>query len=287
MRWVVYFFGSGLAFFIGVLFVWSGICLMACGRRRWQRGLATVTSLLGVMLFVLSATPIPYWIFGICVALFFAWIIVEHSSREQRHSMRMCLRIFAALAFLVVVAMELPYQVCPKISLGVDSPLYVIGDSVTAGMGEGEAETWPKVLVRSHQVEIHDFSRMGATAASAIRQADGVPATGGVVLVEIGGNDLLGSTTVSQFETHLDELLRKIAYEDRSILMFELPLPPFCNAYGEIQRRLAAKYRVHLVPKRTFASVLTGANTTVDSIHLSQAGHNRMAEIVWSLMKDN
>ncbi len=66
----------------------------------------------------------------------------------------------------------------------------MIGDSVTAGMGE--AETWPKILAASHGVEIRNHAQAGATVRSAQQQANKMGDVPGVILLEIGGNDLLG-----------------------------------------------------------------------------------------------
>ena len=66
--------------------------------------------------------------------------------------------------------------------------------------------------------------------------------------------------------------------------MFELPLPPLSNEYGRIQRRLARRYQVRLIPKRIFISVLAGGGATLDSIHLSDDGHQRMAAEVWKVL---
>jgi len=62
--------------------------------------------------------------------------------------------------------------------------------------------------------------------------------------------------------------------------MFELPLIPHKVAYGRIQRRLAAKYHVWLVPKRKFIEVIRGADATSDGIHLAPEGARRMAALV-------
>jgi lysophospholipase L1-like esterase len=51
-------------------------------------------------------------------------------------------------------------------------------------------------------------------------------------------------------------------------------------AYGRIQRGLAAKYGVWLIPKRFFAEVIGGANATSDGLHLSNEGTRRMAALV-------
>jgi acyl-CoA thioesterase I len=66
--------------------------------------------------------------------------------------------------------------------------------------------------------------------------------------------------------------------------MFELPLPPFNHEYGRIQRSLALKHKVLLVPKRVFLSILAASDSTLDTIHLSQAGHQAMAACVWQLV---
>ena len=51
-----------------------------------------------------------------------------------------------------------------------------------------------------------------------------------------------------------------------------------------IQRELAAKYAVVLIPKRIFIGVLTTPGATVDGIHLSPAGHAWMADVIWEVI---
>lgn len=162
----------------------------------------------------------------------------------------------------------------------------VIGDSVTAGIdGDESSERWPSLLARQHELEVHDISHIGETAASALKRIQGKNIDAPVVLLEIGGNDILGSTTSSQFANDLDALLAVVSDPTRQVIMFELPLPPFYHEYGRIQRSLAHKYHVALVPKRVFLSILAGNESTLDSIHLSQAGHLQMADTVWNLVE--
>ena len=59
--------------------------------------------------------------------------------------------------------------------------------------------------------------------------------------------------------------------------MLELPLPPFYNEYGRAQRRVARRHDVLLVPKRVMLGVLLQDGTTLDTIHLAEAGHGQMA----------
>jgi len=155
----------------------------------------------------------------------------------------------------------------------------VIGDSLTAGMGSGE-KTWPKMLAEGSQVEVIDLSEPGATAATAIGQAAKVPPGPAVIVIEIGGNDLLGGTSTSDFDRDLRRLLEAVQGTSRRIVMFELPLPPFSNGYGRTQRRLAGEFGAALVPKSVLAGVIGSARTTLDGLHLSEAGHREIAETV-------
>ena len=105
-----------------------------------------------------------------------------------------------------------------------------------------------------------------------------------LVLAEIGGNDVLRANRPEAFEQGLDVLLAKLRGDGRIVIMLELPLPPFHNRYGDVQRRLAKRHGVLLVPKRVLMGVLTAHGATVDTIHLSARGHALMAETVWSII---
>jgi lysophospholipase L1-like esterase len=96
----------------------------------------------------------------------------------------------------------------------------------------------------------------------------------------MGGNDLIGGVPSIQFGRSLDALLQKVTAPDRTVVMFELSLLPDRISYGQIQRRLAKKYGVWLIPKRYFTGVIGGANATSDGLHLLPEGTRRMATVV-------
>jgi acyl-CoA thioesterase-1 len=107
---------------------------------------------------------------------------------------------------------------------------------------------------------------------------------GDLVLIELGGNDLLGSTSLEEFHRDLNALLKGLSAANCSIVMFELPLPPFNYQFGYSQRELAARYDVTLIPKRYLLNILVGQQATLDSIHLTETGHRQMAELVEELL---
>lgn len=283
MSWFLYLFGGGFAFFAGagMILVALPICIRASGK--WQQTLSMQLARIGLLFTIISATPLPYWLYAGAIVSTLGWMTTENAKSEHWQRHRRAWRWATCLFWLVMIACELPYHCVPQVP-PLDNPsLYILADSITAGLEENE-DTWPKRLARKHAVELHDLSRAGATVGSALKLAEKIPADGSLVLLEIGGNDLLGSTTLEEFERDLDALLKQLAIPGRTILMFELPLPPLCNEYGRIQRKLAARYQVRLIPKRVLMGILTGHAATTDTIHLDQAGHAQMAERVWQII---
>jgi acyl-CoA thioesterase-1 len=281
---VVYLFGSGAAFFLGIGCVFIALAIVACSARRWPRMVSTLLAVLGLLLIGLSSVPLPYWLYAVSGAATLTWVVAERLDRPWLAARRYWLRGLVAVAWAASGALEIPHQLAPTLGKIGRPTLYVIGDSVTAGMSDPRKDNWPVLLASAHDVEVVDLSQMGATVASAMKQADGLPAEGGLVLLEIGGNDLLGSTSAKKFSQDLDALLSCVCVPGRTVLMFELPLPPLSNEFGRTQRSLAAKHSVLLIPKRLFISVLTTDGATLDSIHLSPHGHAQMAALVWSLI---
>lgn len=283
MNTVMFLFGSGFAFFLGVGFILVALTVCSCARSRIA---ATLLALFGLILVLLSAAPLPYWLYAVAGGSTVGWLIVERLDNSRWRRIRRLMRIAVVGHWIAAAAMELPYQFMGPVSQSRIGMVSIIGDSVAAGFGTKQEETWPKLLSRSARIDVKDFSRVGATAASAAKQAEGLPPGGGVVLVEIGGNDLLGSTSAPDFERDLSQLLDRVCQPGRAVIMFELPLPPFRNEYGRIQRRLASKHGIVLIPKRILIGVLTEEGMTTDGIHLSRAGHERMAAVIGNILQE-
>ena len=102
-----------------------------------------------------------------------------------------------------------------------------------------------------------------------------------VVLIEIGGNDYFESVPPNDFAADLERLLTALKRPDRQLVMLELPLPPFYNDYGRVQRTLAARHGIPLLSKREFARVVFTGGATLDTVHLSEAGHRLFADMIW------
>lgn len=283
----LYHLTSGHAWFSSGLLILLIIILDLTGTFDTRRRLGRIAWLLlwlAVVLAALTATPVPLWLALPLVGCCLAYLMLGFSHRVWKR--RVSLGAGAAIMVVLALGMELPYHWTTTPRRAQIHRLYVVADSLAAGLGR-EQTTWPKLLAARTGIEVRDLSFAGANTHYALRNVKEVLASekdpGACVLISIGGNDMLGRTTSTDFENELDQLLevaRGDPAQPRTVLMQELPLIPGAWSFGAIQRRLAARHGVLLIPKRLLAGVVLTEEYVVDGLHLSAAGHERMAELL-------
>jgi acyl-CoA thioesterase I len=83
MNWLVYHIAGGHAFFSGVALV-----ILAALASTQSKPLAIRFSvwgfLIGAMAISISSTPLPYWYYGIAVAVTIAWVVSRYVVRWRR-----------------------------------------------------------------------------------------------------------------------------------------------------------------------------------------------------------
>jgi acyl-CoA thioesterase-1 len=244
-----------------------------------------ISYIAGITFVIFSATPLSIWFyclwFGLCVAA--ALTVFSKKLSFQRRLLMSCA---VSLCSLVMCMVELPYHISPTIIVSPKQSFFVIGDSISAGISAKE-RAWPDVLADISHFKVTNLAKPATTIETAMDQIAGIVGSNSLVMVEIGGNDLLGHTDSKNFYIQLDQFLGKLAAENNQIVMFELPLFPFCNAFGNAQRNLAKKYNVILIPKHYLTDVFGLKGGTVDGLHLSQKGHNALANSINGLLKTN
>ena len=280
MNWLVVQIASGRAFFVAVALLVAAVGLRSSAAPRLRRG-ATWCFLVGLIGLSVSAAPLPTWAYAVMLfSIAAGWWASRFGANAATATAT------SVLALLGVGLHEARYQIMPVLTPVEARELAVIGDSLTAGHGESDlTQKWPAILRDRHGVAVEDLSKAGATAASAAQGLEQLSIDAPVVIVEIGGNDFLGGGSVAAFEAGLDALLRAVCQPGRQVAMFELPIPPLYEGFGRVQRDLASRHGVALIPKRILLSVIAAADATVDSLHLTQQGQGRMADVVWSLLE--
>jgi acyl-CoA thioesterase I len=278
------YFASGDSLYSGSVLLLLAIVASPYLKPRWMLA-RNIASWSALALMVMACPPLS-WLAGVMfLAVFSAWFIASNIATPSATLVR--LRLGAAivlfLSVLLLSASELAHRKMPLITGLPSDHLAVSGDSISSGI-DPRSPAWPTIFQQITGVPVKNLSKPGAGVIDGRAMAERITSDDRMVLLEIGGNDLLSGAPSVEFGRNLDRLLSKLAAPERTIVMFELPLLPNKVAYGRIQRRLASRYGVWLIPKHYFVEVLGGSNATLDGLHLSRNGVRQMALLVAGLL---
>jgi len=276
---------NGNLFFVGLVLIVAALFLRFRFESRILGLILRISYITGIVFVILSATPLFIWFyclwFVLCVAA--ALAVFSNKFSFQR---KILLTFAVLLCSLVMCLVEIPYHLSPSIKVSPEQSIFVIGDSLSAGISAKE-RAWPDVLSDISHLTVINLAKPGATVETALDQSADITGSHSLIVVEIGGNDLLGQTDGKTFFLQLDKLLGKLSSGGNRVAMFELPLFPFYNAFGKAQRNLAKKYNVTLIPKHYLTDVFALNDGTLDGLHLSQKGHDALANSIYGLLKTN
>jgi acyl-CoA thioesterase I len=229
---------------------------------------------LALALVMVSAVPSPTAAYVLLTMVVVAWRTV--AARPRGVVAGAALRGVITLICLALAGSEASRQVLPHVTVSRDEALIVVGDSLSAGLQATPEGTWGQLMARTRGLDLVDRSWPGATLSSAAARVKDLPARA-LVIVELGGNDVLSGVPVSAFERDLDALLDRLASPGRQLLMFDLPLLPLQNRYGGVLRAAAARRGAVLIPRWVLAEAIGGSGNTIDGLHLSARGHAGLA----------
>lgn len=286
MNPVLLYFASGESLYGGAGLLVLLVVISPFLQHHWVLRARNIVAWLALMLIVMSSPPFD-WIVDVAFgATFLVWFIAWNKASDR---LAVTKTRFATMALLLVLlfaltAAEFSHRRMPALTGEASDHLLVIGDSISAGLGS-RVTPWPAIMQRVTGVDVRNLSRPGATVADGLAMAQRANADDRLVLIELGGNDLIAGEPSDVFARGLEELLANLAAPERIIVMFELPLLPDRTAYGRIQRRLAERHGVWLIPKRYLTSVIAGQDATSDGLHLTDVGAGRMAALVARVLR--
>jgi acyl-CoA thioesterase I len=278
---VALWLASGESLYFGVALLVLTMVVSPFLKRGWPFRLRNVGVWLALAMIVMACPPFPMIVDLILLAAFVLWFIASKFAGTTKTwlGLQHGSTVVLVTLLLVFTAIEFSHRKMPVIRGEPSNHLVVIGDSISSGI-DSKVPPWPLVLQQTSGVLVRNLARPGAQASEGLTMAEKLTPEDRVVLIEIGGNDLLMGVASDEFGSALEALLSKATAPGRTVVMFELPLLPHKIAYGRIQRTLAARYGVSLIPKRCLAKVMGEAGATSDGLHLSDSGARRMAGLV-------
>ncbi len=188
------YFGDGRVFFIGCFLSLIGAILAYRFSNKWRR-VFDYSAWLGMLLVMISATPLPWWMYAIWLMAFCAAMIGPRLPKYKLPT-KVTIPCFVTLTILIY-GIELKHRQIPKITIPPDQAVYILGDSISAGIG-GPETTWPTVWAQHSGREVINLAMPGATVSDVLaHQLPKIDSPNATVIIEIGGNDLLGETSAA------------------------------------------------------------------------------------------
>jgi acyl-CoA thioesterase I len=162
----------------------------------------------------------------------------------------------------------------------LDSPgrtIVCLGDSITSGVGASPGQPYPELLAAQLGTEVINQGVPGDTAEGGLARVDEALASEPwLVVVELGGNDILNRIPPERTEAALRQILERLLAARVAVVLVEVDVP-FAGRYAEIYSRLGDDYDVPVL-EDTLGEILTDASLKADPIHPNAQGHEVLAE---------
>jgi hypothetical protein len=155
----------------------------------------------------MASPPLPWWLAAL-FGLAFLLRTISRMPASQAGGWNTFRKSAASVFILLLVGItmvEYFHRRLPRIQGAKSDHLVVIGDSISAGLGTRES-IWPEVMERATGSTINNLSIPGATLLNGVRIADHLTSQDQLVLVELGGNDLLSGEPSRSYGRSLDKL---------------------------------------------------------------------------------
>ncbi|HEV7667460.1 MAG TPA: GDSL-type esterase/lipase family protein [Thermoanaerobaculia bacterium] len=183
--------------------------------------------------------------------------------------------ILFTLALLGACRREIP---------NLDSPgttIVAFGDSITAGYGaDGPGTTYPERLAERIGRPVINAGVPGDTTTDALARIEPVLAENPwLVIVELGGNDLLQQVPIERTETNLSAIVERLLAARTVPVLVEIHGPFGGGRFSDLFERLGDKYHVPVL-EDALPDILSDRTLKSDEIHPNAAGYAKLAEAV-------
>lgn len=171
--------------------------------------------------------------------------------------------------------------------LGTTDVIVAFGDSLTYGTGAKAEESYPAVLEQLIGRTVVRAGVPGEVTAGGLSRLPGVldEHRPRLVIVCLGGNDMLRKGSPADIEANLREILKIIKARGADAVLVGVPAPGLITSAPKFYEKLAQEFGIPYESK-IVTSVLYRPELKSDYIHPNAAGYRQMAEALAGLLRD-
>jgi acyl-CoA thioesterase I len=175
--------------------------------------------------------------------------------------------------------------------------ILALGDSLTAGNGLLESESYPAALQRmidadGYEFEVINGGLSGDTSAGGLRRLDWLmQGDVAVVIVALGANDGLRGLAPDQLKRNLAQIIERVQDRGAAVVLAGMEAPPnygedYAAAFRRVFFDLSREYRVAgYVPFLLTGVAGVSQMNQADGIHPTAQGSYRIAETVYGALQ--
>jgi acyl-CoA thioesterase I len=174
--------------------------------------------------------------------------------------------------------------------------IVALGDSLTAGLGLLESQSYPVVLQQKIDAEGYAFDVVNAgvsgdTTAGGLRRLDwSLEGDVRVLVVALGANDGLRGLAVAEMKQNLMTIIDRAKARGITVILAGMEAPPnfgqeYATAFRQAYRDVALKERVTFIPFLLQDVAGHGALNQSDGIHPNPEGAAKVADTVWTVLR--
>ncbi|AAZ98102.1 putative lipase [Thiobacillus denitrificans ATCC 25259] len=193
-----------------------------------------------------------------------------------------------SLAALVAVFLVVGCERAPTLpKLGPDDVIVAFGDSLTFGTGASRETAYPAVLATLTGRTVVNAGVPGDTTASALQRLPAVldQHRPRLVLLCLGGNDMLRKQPEADTENNLRRLVASIRASGAEVMLIAVPAPTLFGRPPAFYARVADDLKLPLEDD-AFDAVLRDNRLKADPIHANAAGYRVVAEQLADFLDD-
>ncbi|RUO49677.1 arylesterase [Pseudidiomarina donghaiensis] len=193
---------------------------------------------------------------------------------------------FLAKLFVIVALFVVIRPVSANVSL------VVLGDSLSAGYGMAQSESWVGVLQQRWAEKYPDITLINAsisgdTTQGALNRLAGVIERHqpDAVFVELGGNDGLRGFNPATIANNLEQIITQLQQQDAKVALSQVRIPPnygprYNDMFSSLFSQVAEKKEVPLIPFFMEQIIVDENLMQGDGIHPNREAQPLIADIM-------
>ena len=171
-----------------------------------------------------------------------------------------------------------------------------LGDSLTAGLGLLEAQSYPALLQQKidtdgYDYEVENAGVSGDTSAGGVRRLDwALQGNVKVLVLALGANDGLRGLSTGEMKNNLTQIIERARARNITVILAGMEAPPnyggeYATSFRQAFRDVAQHERVLFIPFLLDKVAGQPALNQGDGIHPNVRGAEIVAATVWNVLR--